>query len=465
MERTIPNIAERYTKNVQKDLQTLAATGKVSRAGFLRLLAPPAVLTATGLSGCGGSTEEEKPGGLLPTLAPPLELGQTPDAIESEVETESRKTSPFKNPETGIYNPEALGNWTELEQQPLLNEKLGICILPSRVARGEGTIRWHAEVAKRLGFQKVAIVASPPEFADHTGVDSAVTTSLDKLLEYQEYRDVFKSGFKQVHITHDVANGANGWAIPGSDFTEEQLSTTYEETKRAADFLLRMYGNEPTEIVMGGPNEIELLMKGGYNPSTEDADISQQAFDNAVKYLNAVHRAIRDANADNPNANPIKTGVEVLQIREESDRDAKTGLDVIQALDTAPDYVTLSAWQFSGKADGGYWTREAVELIKQSVPESEVMLTEYGVADSDRGVDSEEGRESVAQVIKADTESALSAGAGTVYQWGLTGFNSENNFPNIDDMRGLGLIRPDGSIRKEVYNVFREMSGLEKIEA
>ena len=376
---------------------------------------------------------------------------------------EGRYSELFDTPETGHYNPEALKKWENLEQQPALNENLGITILPSKYMGREGSIAWHAKVAAALGFQSVAIPISPREFVDHTGITTADTSSLDKLLEYEEFDSVFTDPrLKRIHITADVGgSSANAWQISQkSELSSESLQNTYEEVKRAAEYILNRWGHLGKEIIFGASNEIELHAKGGYRPETEDADVSPHAKQNAIAYLNTVFSAVHDVNASYPSKKALKTSVEVLQIRQEFERDALTGLDIVSALERVPDEVTLSAWQFSAKAQGGYWPGKAIELIKKSVPGVTAAITEYGIADADR---SDLNRHEVADMMKKDIESALEAGAEYVTVWGLTGFNAERINPDNNELRGLGLIRPDGSIRKEVYNMLRNMSGIEEI--
>lgn len=479
------NLIEGYVVNTKNDAKKLATTGKVDRAGFLRLAGGAVVFGA--LPACGlvnlsnDLVVSESEENVLPTRAVPLVIedeGKKDAIVDQENQAEVQVTQeqlkptevpntevqgPMNTPETGEYNAEALQKWQELEPQPFLSEKLGVNIMPSRYVRGEGAIAWHADVAKRLGFRKVAIVASPPEFVDHTGITpTASMSTLDGLVQYYEYDRVFGAGFDQVHITCDVggASAANGWNFPGTDFTQEQLGATYQEVKATANYILGKFGGSNTEFVMGGPNEIELLAKGGYNPGTEDANMSPQAVDNAVAYFDTVHSAIADANSEHPNAKPIKTGLEVLQIRTEmNDTNAVTGLDVASRLAKVPDYVTLSAWQFSGKGPtGGYLPGKAVETMQAQVPGAQVLLTEYNVADSDRRAVTEGEREAVAGVIKADIESALGAGAKCIYNWGLTCYNGSKNFGNNDEYRGLWFIRPDGSMRREVYETLKQIA-------
>ena len=372
---------------------------------------------------------------------------------------------PFGPSETGNYNAETLAGWAEIEQQPPIDARIGISVLPSRVVRGQGTVEWHAAVAEKLGFQRVAIVLSPPEHENHTGIETPPGTDLVSLVSGYGYDRFLQSpAFKEIHITCDVGNpaAANGWQFPKSGFTEAQLEATYDEYYALAKYLLFHYGDLNKQIVIGGPNEMELLCKGGYSPGTEDADISPAAIENAVAYYDTMIRAVRAANQNFPGSRPLRTGIEVLQIRKSlTNPDAQNGLTaVVPRLAVPPDEVNLSAWQFAGKGgEPGYMMRQAVELIREHAPHSVPAVTEYGLADKEWGGLT---REQVADKYQADLKTTMWTGADAAYTtvWGLTGFNADVNFPDNDQMRGLGLIRPDGSIRREVYNALRAMSNV-----
>lgn len=387
-----------------------------------------------------------------------------PDAVAERVE-KLRNEAILNTSETRQHNPEALLRWKEIEPQPKIDERIGIAIHPSKYVRGEGSITWHTEVAAKLGFQRVAVPISPPEFYEHTGIDLGQRQTLDTLVQYSEFDTLFNHpDIKAIHVTCDVGNpeAVNGWQFPAEGaFTEERLQATYEEYRRTAEYLLQKYGHLGKEIAIGGPNEMELLAKSGWNPDTEDQDISETAFKNMVSYYNTFHQAIRDANAAHADKTPLLTGAEVLQIRTEiSNGDSVTGLNVVQNLDASPDELTLSAWQFSGKGEGGYWPQKAMEEMQRSIPSGRVAITEYGVADSDR---TDLSREQIADFYVKDINGAFSGGAKYVISWGLTGFDSSKINPNNNEIRGLGLIRPDGSIRKEAYNALRQLSGVEPV--
>lgn len=375
----------------------------------------------------------------------------------------------FNTPETGKYNHEVLKKWQEIEPQPKIDSRIGIAILPSKYVRGyikgEGTIDWHTNVATKLGFQRVAVPISPPEFEEHTGIDLGSRKTLDTLIQYKEFDTLFsRPDIKAIHITCDVGGleAASGWQFPvDGAFEKDDLQATYDEYRRTADYLLENYGHLGKEITIGGPNEMELLAKGGFNQNTEGKDLTKTAFDNMVSYYNTIHQAIRDANVANPNKTPLLTGAEVLQIKNEiGEGDPLTGLDVVQSLDIIPDELTLSAWQFSGKGEGGYWLEKAIEEMKTNDLSKSVAISEYGVADSDR---LDLSREQIANYYINDIKGAFSGGAKYVICWGLTGYNSDNINPDNDEMRGLGLIRPDGSLRKEVYNAIRQLSNIETV--
>lgn len=394
----------------------------------------------------------------LAACAPNEEREPDPTAVAERVK-ELRSEAILNTPETGLYNKENLLRWKEIEPQPKIDERIGIAILPSKYVRGEGSIVWHTEVAAKLGFQRVAVPISPAEFDGHTGIEFNQRPTLDTLVKYSEFDTLFSHpDIKAIHITCDVggANTVNGWQFPNEGvFTPERLQATCEEYRRTAEYLLQRYGHLGKEITIGGPNEMELLAKGGWNPNSEDEDISEIAFKNMVSYYDEIHRAVRDANATHTDKTPLLTGAEVLQIRTEIGKnDPLTGLDVVGALSVSPDVVTLSAWQFSGKGEGGYWPEKAMEKIQQSASASQVAITEYGVADSDR---EDLTREQIANYYAKDIQGAFSGGAKYVVVWGLTDFNSEKGKinPNNNELRGLGLIRADGSIRKEVYEVLR----------
>jgi len=387
-----------------------------------------------------------------------------PEAVEAMVK-ELRALRILNTAETGLYSRENLLRWQELEPQPKLDDRIGISILPSKYVRGEGTFEWHVDVATRLGFQRVSIVASPQEHKDHTGIETPSDITLDKLIQRPYYAAVFNHpDIKGIHVTCDVAGPGtvNGWQLPEEGVcTPERLEATYEEYRRVADYLLERYGDNGKEITISGPNELELLAKGGYSPGTEDADISPQFIKNASLYYNAFHQALRDANRAHPDKQPLKTGAEVLQIRSEWDRpDAKTGLDVLSALDVTPDEVALSAWQFAGKGQEGYLLGAAVSLIHDNLPHSRIAVSEFGIADKER---TELTREEVASEYQTNLEAAWNKGATYVTVWGLTDYDSTEINPNNDKTRGLGLIRPDGSLRKEVYNALRRLSGVEPV--
>ena len=384
---------------------------------------------------------------------------ETPDPTEVEKRLKQMITEgQFNRVETGVYNPEALNLWKEIEPQPKIDPRIGICIEPSRYVRGKGSIEWHAKVAELLGFQRVAIPVSPPEFVGHTGIEDTDTSTLDKLLQNPEFESIFSNPqFKDIHLTLDIGGGgANAWQLPDkAAFTEERLQKTYEEAYAAANLIQEKWGHLGKIITCGFSNEIELHAKGGYRPETEDEDISPVALENGIKYFNTVFRAIRDANAAHPGNNPLLTSMEVLQIRRlvmYNDRNAITGLNIASGLDVLPDELTLSCWQFSGKGDGGYWPEKAMEKMRSVAPN--VAITEYGVADGDR---LDLPKDQVAAYYPKDIKGALAGGAKYIDVWGLTGFNSEKNFPNNKEERGLGILRPDGTIRKEVYEALQDL--------
>lgn len=484
-----PNLAERYVDNLRIDLQKLKETGSVDRAGFCRLtggllgLLATAGTTGVGISklyqwltapleGLSKEQGEAAPAG-PPTIAPvtaEFELEKVEEKASPTATRETATPTPDKpafninNPETGIYNSEALRRWLELEPQPKLDPRIDIAIGPSRYVRGEQAIPWHVEVATRLGFQSVSIAVSPPEHQNHLGINGNIP--LDELMKKPYHQYVFSHPeIKRVHITCDVGSreAANGWMFPGQSFTEEQLEATYQEYRRTCDYLLEQYGDGDSdkEIIIGGPNEVELLCKGGYSGATEDEDISPQAMANAIRYYNTIHKAVRDANAVHSGKTPLKTGMEVLQIRSEWDRNAMTGLDIAASLNVPPDEISLSAWQFAGKGQEGYLLGAAIRTIKQNVPGSRIAVSEFGIADRDRP---ELSRNKIGQEYFFGLMVALSEDADRVTIWGLTGFDSDKNFPNNDEIRGLGLIRPDGSLRVEVYNSLREFSEIEPIQ-
>ncbi|MFV1916989.1 MAG: hypothetical protein ACC618_00665 [Patescibacteria group bacterium] len=396
---------------------------------------------------------------LYAACAPSEEREPDPTAVAERVK-KLRSEAILNTPETGVYNKKNLLRWQEIEPQPKIDERIGIAILPSKYVRGEGSIAWHTQVAAKLGFQRVAVPISPNEFADHTGIELSQKPTLDALVKYSEFDALFNHpGITAIHITCDVGgtNTVSGWQFPNEGaFTPERLQATYEEYRRTSEYLLQRYGHLGKEITISGPNEMELLAKGGWNSTTEDEDISETAFKNMVSYYDKIHRAVRDANAAHEGKTPLLTGAEVLQIRTEiGENDPLTGLDVIEALSVLPDVVTLSAWQFSGKGEGGYWLEKAMEEVQQSTSASRVAITEYGVADSDR---EDLTREQIANYYVKDIQGAFSGGVEYVVVWGLTGFNSKNGKinPNNNELRGLGLIRPDGSVRKEVYEVLKK---------
>jgi hypothetical protein len=416
---------------------------EISRRDFLKL----AGLTAgtTGLVACG------------------IETNPDPQAVEARVK-QLKTEAILKKEEVGTYNKENLRKWTEILPQSKLDPRLDIAITPSKIVRGEGSIEWHLDVATKLGFQSVSIPVSPPEHTQHTGIETPIDTPLYELIQRDYFDKVFRHpDIKRVHITCDVGRpeAASGWRFPGPKFTRESLQATYDEYKITAVFLLEKYGHLGKEIIIGGPNEVDLLGKGGYRPDTEYEDFPAKAYENAVLYFNTIYKAVKDANEACPDKAPLKTGFEVLQIRSEFIRDnAVTALDIVSSLDIKPDEVGLSAWQFAGKGKDGFWIGKAVELICQNAPGCDAVVTEFGIADSDRG---ELGREGVARLYEEGIKASWEAGAKRVTTWSLTGYDSSENFPNNDQIRGLGLIRPDGSFRLEVFNALREMSGLEKI--
>lgn len=379
-----------------------------------------------------------------------------------ETEEQTPIEDPILNtPETGTYNPEALKRWQELEPQPKIDERIDIAILPSRYVRGVDAFSWHLDVAKKLGFQAVSVVASPPEFKNHTGIDLPSGITLDELIQRSDYDRIFSDpDLKRVHLTCDVggSGAVNGWQFPRAGVcTPEGLERTYQEYYRTAEILLTKYGASGKEIIIGGPNEIDLLAKGGYSAGTEDADWQAAARENAITYFNTIYKAVRDANAAHPDKNPLKTGLEILQFRSLWDsKNAVNALSgVVPNLEIQPGEVSLSAWQVAGKGKEGYLLGAATKLIEEFAPKSDVAISEFGVADGDRP---ELTRDQIAKEYINGINAALSQGAKRVTIWGLTGFNSDNDFPNNNEERGLGLIRPDGSLRKEVYAALQQFS-------
>lgn len=432
------------------------AKKRLSRREFLR--AGALFLGGLALAAC-----DRK--GVVETLTPiepdPTLVAKRVEELRKELEESTSQENPILNtPETGIYNPEALKRWQELEPQPLIDDRIDIAILPSRYVRGDGTFDWHLDVAKRLGFQAVSAVASPPEFENHTGISIPSGTTLDELIQTQFYTNIFSDPqIKRIHLTCDV-NGigtANGWMFPNGSFSPDQLETTYQEYKRTASYILSKFGSMGKEIIIGGPNEIDLLAKNGYRPETEDANWSEVAVRNAILYFNTFHQAIRDANIEYGGANSLKTGLEILQFRTLWDsEDVVNALSsVVPKLNVPTDEVSLSAWQVSGKGKEGYLLGAALRLIRQYAPQSSIAISEFGVADNDRPALT---REQVADEYSFGVSGALANGASRLTVWGLTGFNSDVNFPNNSQERGLGLIRPDGSLRKEVYKALQEFT-------
>ena len=442
--------------------------GEVTRRAFLGLVLPELryALEVLNQATLRPELDEATKGGLA--LRASLLLASCglaeldPAAVEARVE----ELLILNTLETGTYNRESLLRWQELEPQPKLDDRIGISIHPSKYVRGEGSLEWHVDIASRLGFQRVSIVASPKEHEDHTGIETLKGTTLDELIRRPYYETVFgHPDIKAIHITCDV-NGpgtVNGWQLPEEGVcTPERLEATYKEYLRVADYLLERYGENGKEITIGGPNELELLAKGDYSPGTEGADISPQFIKNAILYYNTFHRAIRDANRAHSDKAPLKTGAEVLQIRSEWDRpDAKTGLDVLSALDVPPDEVSLSAWQVAGKGQEGYNLGASLRLMRDNLPQSRLAVSEFGIADKDRP---EWTREEVARQHAVGVQVAWETNAAYVTIWGLTDYDSDVINPDNAETRGLGLIRPDGSLRKEVYNALRRLSGVKPIQ-
>jgi hypothetical protein len=437
------------------------ASGKLIAVNLLVITAMAACMRSDKISATQTATAKELSNAVATQVAK--------QSKEKQTQSMSRMEKLFNNPGTGLYSRETLELWSNIEPQPKLDPRLGITILPSKYVRGEGTIQWHTDVAARLGFQSVAIVMSPPEFTNHTGISIPAGTTLDQLAQREDYKYLFnKAGINNIHITTDVGNpeAANGWQFADENsFTHESLQKTYEEYYRLAEYLLVNFGDNGKEITIGGPNEVELLTKGGYRPDTEDKSISPKALEKAVAYYNTMIKAVRDANAAHTDKKSILTGLEVLQIRSEfNDPNTLTGLDIIKNLQVPPDTVTLSAWQFAGKGKGGYWLEQAAQLIKSVAPNSKVEVTEYGIAENVR---QDLKPEQLAGLYAADIKGAIKGEAQKVFVWGLTDFNSQDGKidPNNKETDGLGLIRPDGTMETSVYNQLRVLSRIKPIRS
>jgi len=99
--------------------------------------------------------------------------------------------------------------------------------------------------------------------------------------------------------------------------------------------------------------------------------------------------------------------------------------------------------------------------MRDNLPQSRLAVSEFGIADKDRP---EWTREEVARQHAVGVQVAWETNAAYVTIWGLTDYDSDVINPDNAETRGLGLIRPDGSLRKEVYNALRRLSGVKPIQ-
>jgi hypothetical protein len=418
---------------------------KLNRRDFLKIAAGAGVVIGTGVVAKKLYDWQ---------LAPLNEIDEV-KAFSTDIPEPTVAPEPTEELFSELYSKEKLLKLREIEQKPMIDQMIGAVHVNGLYPREDevGFFEYGVDVLTKLGFQTTEIALVPQEFKEHTGMEISFGTTLDQLVQRPDVTKVFENPIlKNVLITTEVAGvgTVNAWQLPNKDaFTPEALEATHQEYYRFASQLLEKFGDSGKEIVVLGTNEIDWKAMGGTDADIT-ADLTSDAIENSIKYLNEYLRAISDANKDNPGKKPLKSAIEINRVRDIWRGNKRILNAVIPELNIQPDMVGYS---FYGRLCKGNLFTKAIDEIKKWAPQSEVVISEFGLPENREDVKANYTTEDIANLYDQRIQEAKSKGVKYFMIWQLTDNECQKPNPDNDQCNGFWIVRPDGSL-SEIYDVF-----------